>query len=154
MLFTQTLKRSPAPEIDRLSLDDLSGAVWVQAYNTAWLGRRWSELEKMFEPDVTMRLSDFAQPIVGREAVLSHLRTALDRMHVHEYRVADLKGWPSGSVGIITYRWQCDCTVAGERRLRVGRDTLILKPRAPAWQLTWCGHTVRQSPGGANVDSG
>jgi hypothetical protein len=124
----------------------------VQAYDAAWLARRWSELEKLFAPDVTLMSSNFAQAIVGREAVLDYLRALMQRMYVHEYTVADPRGYTSGSVGIITYRWQLDWTVARERRSGAGRDILVLKPEASGWQLTWRSQTVRQRPG-AVVDS-
>jgi Domain of unknown function (DUF4440) len=160
MLFTRTpsergarvfggvySSRSLPHETDVLSLNDSTGAAWVQAYNVAWLGRRWSGLEKMLAPDITLMSTNFAQAIVGREAVLNYLRALMQRTYVHEYAVADLKGYTSGSVGIITYRWQLDRTVARERRSGAGRDILVLKSEASGWQLTWRGQTVRQRPG-------
>jgi hypothetical protein len=87
MLFTRTSSESCARvfggvhssrslprERDVPSLNDSTGAAWVQAYDAAWLGRRWSELEKMFAPDVILMSTNFAQAIVGREAVLNYLR--------------------------------------------------------------------------------
>jgi hypothetical protein len=136
-----------APTETDLALDDSKAAAWVQAYDAAWLGRRWSALEKIFAADVTLVSTDFAQAIVGRETALNHVRNLMARTHVHEYTTAALKGYTSGAVGIITYCWQLDWTVDRERRSGAGRDILVLQPAATGWELTWRGRTVRQRPG-------
>ena len=138
--------RSAQMQLKSNSLDDLQAAVWVQAYDSAWLGRKWHTLEKLFAPDITLVSTDLLQPIVGREAVLNHLCVTMARMHVHEYNATDLRGYASGSVGIITYRWQLDWTVDGERRSGSGRDILILQPAAGAWRLAWRSQMVRHRP--------
>lgn len=160
MLFTKTLPERDARGVDALrtagprrheqavpSLDDLKAATWVKAYGSAWLGGRWRELEKMLAPDVTLMSTDSTDAVEGREAVLDHLRRLRQRACVHDYAVAEMKGYVSGSVGVITYRWQLDWTVAVERRSGTGDDILVLRPAGRGWQLSWRGQTVRRRPG-------
>lgn len=129
------------------SLDDLQAAVWVQAFNDAWLSRKWPILEKLLAGDVTLVSTEMTQAIVGRTDALDYLRAAMARARIHEFNATDLKGYTSGSVGIITHRWQLDWTVDGERRSRSGRDILVLEPAAGEWQLAWRGQMVRRRPG-------
>jgi hypothetical protein len=125
------------PEPADLLLDDLAAAVWVQAYDAAWLGRDWSALERRLAPDVALALSGFSATIIGRTEVLAHLRAVMRTMHVHEYNATDLNGHASGAAGVITYRWQLDCTVDRERRASSGRDILVLRSAGAEWQLVW-----------------
>jgi hypothetical protein len=75
------------------------------------------------------RLSAFSQKAVIRDvAVKVLLRRPENGRFVHEYNATDLKGYSSGSVGIITYRWQLDRTVDRERHSGSGRDILVLEP--------------------------
>ncbi len=127
--------RRPAPA-DTV-LDDLAAAVWVQAYDAAWLGRDWAALERCLAPDVALAVSGFSATIVGRTEVLAHLRAVMRTTHVHEYNATDLNGHASGPTGVITYRWQLDCTVDRERRASSGRDILVLRSSGADWQLVW-----------------
>jgi len=128
-------------------LDDPRAAVWVQAFNDAWLSQKWNILEMLLACDITLVSTEFVHAIVGRTAVLDHLGAAMARARIHEYSATDLKGYTSGAVGIITHRWQLDWTVDGERRSRSGRDILVLEPVAGEWQLAWRGQMVRRRPG-------
>jgi ketosteroid isomerase-like protein len=119
------------------TLDDLAAAVWVQAYDAAWLGRDWRALERCFAPDVVLTSPAFTSSIAGREAVLAHMRAMMSGVRVHEYNATDLKGHSSGAVGVITYRWQLDWTAERERRAISGRDILMLRASADDWQLVW-----------------
>ena len=143
------LSRSYAQRIppQPISLDDSQAALWLQAYDAAWLSQKWQILEELFAHDVTLVSTDFVRAIVGRSAVLEHLRATMARTHIHEYDASDLKGYTSGSVGVITYRWQLDRTVDGERRSGYGRDILVLEPARDHWQLAWRGQMVRHRPG-------
>jgi len=126
------------------ALDDMKAALWVQAYDAAWLGQNWENLERLLTPDITFVSNDFLRAIVGRTAVLKHLRSTMAQTQVHEYNATDLKGYTSGSISVITYRWQLDRTSDGERRSGSGRDILVLQPALDAqWQLVWRGQTVR-----------
>jgi hypothetical protein len=118
-------------------LDDFAAAVWVQAYDAAWLGQHWRALEQCFAPDVALMLADFAGAITGRAAVLAHIREMMAGTVVHEYNATDLKGHASGATGVITYRWQLDWTVGRERRATAGRDVLVLRAVRESWQLVW-----------------
>jgi hypothetical protein len=124
---------SPAVRV----LDDLAAAQWVQAYDAAWLGRDWSVLERCFAPEVAVMLAGFSTSIAGRAAVLAHMRAMLNGTQVHEYNATDLKGYSCGTIGVITYRWQFDRTVDGERRATSGRDILVLQAAREGWQLVW-----------------
>jgi|GEM_PF-6513151 len=118
-------------------LDDLAAAVWVQAYDAAWLGQHWRALEQCFAPDVAMMLAGPTNAITGRAAVLAHIREVMAGTVVHEYNATDLKGHASGATGVITYRWQLDWTIGGERRATAGRDILVLRAVQESWQLVW-----------------
>jgi ketosteroid isomerase-like protein len=118
-------------------LDDLAAAVWVQAYDAAWLGRDWTTLERYLAPDIALMSPSFRTAIVGRDAVLAHLRAMMFGVRIHEYNATDLKGHSSGPVGVITYRWQLDWTVDHERRPLSGRDILVLCATSEGWQLMW-----------------
>jgi hypothetical protein len=143
------LRNAPLAEFARetLVLDDSTAATWVDAFDAAWLGSRWTELETLLERYVTLTSSDFSRSIVGRDAALRHLRVQRARTQIHEHAVADLRGYTSGRIGIITYRWQRDWTVDRERRSGAGRDILVLQPSSKGWRLSWRGQTVRQRPG-------
>jgi ketosteroid isomerase-like protein len=124
-------------------LDDLAAAVWVQAYDAAWLGQDWGTLEKYFAPDVTMMLRGFSTAIVGRAAVLANVRALMTGVQVHEYNATDLTGHSSGVIGVITYRWQLDWTVDHTRRANSGRDILVLRGMREGWQLVWRAQIAR-----------
>ena len=78
-------------------------------------------------PDIALMSPPFMTGIVGRDAVLAHLRAMMCGAQIHEYNTTDLKGHSSGSVGIITYRWQLDWTVDHKRRPLSGHDILVLR---------------------------
>jgi Domain of unknown function (DUF4440) len=118
-------------------LDDLAAAVWVRAFDAAWLGRDWTTLEGRLAPDIALMSPAFMTDIVGRDAVLAHLRAMMCGVQIHEYNATDLKGHSSGPVGIITYRWQLDWTVDHKRRPVSGRDILVLRAVNGSWQLMW-----------------
>jgi len=66
------------------------------------------------------------------------MRAVMRTMHVHEYNATDLRGHASGPTGVITYRWQLDCTVNREHRASSGRNILVLRSAGDAgWQLVW-----------------
>lgn len=124
-------------------LDDLAAAIWVQAYDAAWLGRDWGALERYFARDVVVMLAGFSVTITGRAAVLAHLRAMMCGAEVHEYNATDLRGHSVREIGVITYRWQLDCTVDHHRRATSGRDILVLRRAHEGWQLVW---RVQMSP--------
>jgi uncharacterized protein DUF4440 len=117
-------------------LDDFAAAIWVQAYDAAWLGQNWMALEKCFAADAAM-ITGSANPVTGREAVVAYIRKMMTGAVVHEYNATDLKGHASGATGVITYRWQLDWTVGGQRRATSGRDILVLRSVRESWQLVW-----------------
>jgi ketosteroid isomerase-like protein len=125
-------------------LDDLAAAVWVQAYDAAWLGQHWRALEQCLAPDVAVMLGS-TNVITGRAAVLAHIREMMTGTVVHEYNATDLKGHASGATGVITYRWQLDWTVGSERRATSGRDILVLRAAHESWQLVWRAQVRRRS---------
>lgn len=118
-------------------LDDLAAAIWVQAYDAAWLGQNWMALEKCFAPEVAMTLAGSANSVTGRGAVVAYIRKMMTGAVVHEYNATDLKGHASGATGVITYRWQLDWTVGSQRRATSGRDILVLRAVHDSWQLVW-----------------
>jgi hypothetical protein len=109
----------------------------VRAFDAAWLGRDWTTLEGRLAPDIALMSPAFMTDIVGRDAVLAHLRAMMCGVQIHEYNATDLKGHSSGPVGIITYRWQLDWTVDHKRRPVSGRDILVLRAVNGSWQLMW-----------------
>lgn len=120
-------------------LDDLSAARWVQAYDAAWLGKNWNSLATHLAPGVEFVVPGLADTLIGRPAVLESLRAALSRMVIHEYNATDLNGYDRGPVGIITYRWQLDCSIGQQRLQSAGRDVLVLSESDNRWLLTWRG---------------
>ncbi len=132
-----TALQVPAAAAD--TLDDLAAAVWVQAYDAAWLGQRWSDLERLLAADVAVLDCASGTAISGRPAVLEHLRATLRGAEVHEYNATDLITHSAGAIGVITYRWQLDWTVERGRRALRGRDVLVLRAGRTGWQLAWRG---------------
>ncbi len=133
-----TIRKSASPHgLRRNGLDDLAAAVWVQAFDAAWLGQDWSTLERYFAPEVAVLLADFTTTVAGRAAVLNHFRAMMSAAQVHEYNATDLTGYSSGDTGFVCYRWQLDWTVDGKRRPSSGRDILVLRSMEEGWQLAW-----------------
>lgn len=126
-----------AAECDFGVLDDLGAAVWVQAYDAAWLSKDWTELGKYFAHDTAMMLAGGSAAIVGRGAVLECLRAIFTDAQIHEYNATDLTGYSSGPVGVISYRWQLDWTVDRVRSETLGRDILALRSLPDGWRLVW-----------------
>jgi len=120
-----------------VALDELAAAVWVQGYDAAWLGQDWGHLEHCLDPDVEFVSHGFVSAAVGRAAVLRGFRELMQAMQVHEYNATDITAHSSGPVGVITYRWQLESTVAGERRAVSGRDLLVLRAADGTWSLVW-----------------
>lgn len=130
-------RSASAHEFRRNGLDDLAAAVWVQAFDAAWLGQDWATLEQYFAAEVAVLLADFTTTIVGRAAVINHFRAMMTGAQVHEYNATDLTGHSAGDTGVVCYRWQLDWTVDGKRRASSGRDILVLRSRVEGWQLVW-----------------
>jgi len=118
-------------------LDDLAAAAWVQEYDAAWLGQQWRRLEHYLAPDVEFLSRGDADVIVGRAAVLAHLRAMIDGTTVHEYNATDLRARVCPATSIVTYRWQLDSSVNGMRSTSNGRDLLALRLTGHGWQLAW-----------------
>jgi len=126
-----------AAESEVAELNDLTAAMWVQAYDSAWLGQNWELLERLLALDVEFETKHFTNALIGRHSVITYLRDAIKQTRIHEYNATDLKGHSSGPVGIITYRWQLDCTIEEERTETTGRDVLVLCADEDHWQLVW-----------------
>jgi hypothetical protein len=122
---------------DVAELNDLTAAMWVQAYDSAWLGQNWGLLERLLALDVEFETKHFTNALIGRHSVIAYLRDAIKQTRIHEYNATDLKGHSSGPVGIITYRWQLDCTIEEERTESTGRDVLVLCADEDHWKLVW-----------------
>jgi ketosteroid isomerase-like protein len=118
-------------------LDDLAAAVWVQAYDAAWLSQDWTTLERYLAPDVVLILAGVSAAVAGRAGVVGHIRARMREAHVHEYNATDLTGHTAGTIGIITHRWQLDWTVSHKRCEASGRDILVLRRVREGWQLVW-----------------
>ena len=131
------LRSASTHEVRRSGLDDFAAAVWVQAFDAAWLGKHWVTLERYLAPEVAVLLADFTTTVEGRAPVLNHFRAMMTEAQVHEYNATDLTGYASGDTGVICYRWQLDWTVDGKRRPSSGRDTLVLRSMTEGWQLVW-----------------
>lgn len=116
-------------------MDDLEAAVWLQAYNTAWLNHDWTYLGNCLAADVEFRSRDSRTALVGRTAVLGSMRELMDRISVHEYNATDLTGRCVGALGIIRYCWQFDWTCGSEHRTNAGRDVLVLRAVEQRWEL-------------------
>jgi Domain of unknown function (DUF4440) len=117
------------------ALDELAVALWVRRYEAAWLDRDWNQLERCLAADVAMLSPGMSVSIVGRKAVLAHLRAMMREVDVHEYNTTDLDGRFSGGLGIVSYQWQLDWTVQHRRQQLNGRDVLLLQVTARGWQL-------------------
>ena len=133
VVYPRLQRPSPAAAV----LDDISAASWVQAFDAAWLGGDRRGLERLLAPDVEFLPQGGADVIVGRAAVLGHLRRALAGGVVHEYRATDVRGRASRSVSIVTYRWQLECARGGERSVAKGRDVPALRAVGEGCQLGW-----------------
>jgi Domain of unknown function (DUF4440) len=94
-------------------------------------------LERYLAPDIALMSPAFTTAVVGRDAVLAHLRAMMSGVRIHEYNATDIKGHSSGTVGAITYRWQLDWTVDRERRPLSSRDILVLRAASESGQLMW-----------------
>jgi len=119
-------------------LDDLTAARWVHVYDAAWLGEDWRRLEQCLAPDVQFTDLGASVALVGRDAVVASMRKLAREAQMHEYNATDLKGYSSGAVGVITYRWQLDCTHGHKHVAATGRDLLVLRATGDDWQLHWC----------------
>ena len=127
-------RREPTELVPRV-LDDLAAAVWLQRYDTAWLGCDWRALERQLAADVALLSPELKIWLAGRRALLAHLRAMMRGAQVHEYNATDLRGRSSGMIGIISYGWQLDWTVGHKRRQISGRELLVLRATSRGWQL-------------------
>lgn len=116
-------------------LDDLAAALWLRAYDAAWLGCDWPALERRLAADVAVLSPELKVSLAGRRAVLAHLRAMMRGARVHEYSATELRGRSAGAIGIISYGWQLDCTVGHQRRRISGRHLLVLRATPAGWQL-------------------
>lgn len=116
-------------------LDDLAAAVWLRAYDAAWLGCDWPELERRLASDVALLSPVRRVWLIGRKTVLAHLRALMRDAQVHEYNATDLRGCSSGKLGIISYRWQIDWTLEHRRSQSSGGDVLVLRATPGGWRL-------------------
>jgi len=101
--------------LSSLVFDDLAAARWVQTYDAAWLGKDWKSLEGRLAPEVIFVIPTAPEPLVGRVRVLASIRDGMSDVRMHEYNATDLHGHDCAGMGVITYRWQLDCTVGQER---------------------------------------
>lgn len=122
---------------DSPSIDDLTAAAWVQAYDAAWLGQDWGRLARYLTADVHFVPSESGRVLVGRRAVIGHLRKFLARAEVHEFNATDLRARSDRGVGFISYRWHLDWTADGSRRAAEGRDLLSLRFVDGDWRMLW-----------------
>ncbi len=123
------------PQDQYPKLSDLDAAVWVRAFDGAWLKGDWEYLERCLALDVQLRSCDSQTTVIGRTAVLGSIRDFVTSARVHEYNATHLTGRSTGSRGIVRYRWQLEWTSGGERRTSNGKDVLILRAVGDQWQL-------------------
>ena len=117
--------------------DDLAAAAWVQAFDSAWLGRDWRRLEGLLVPDVELLLQDSGTMLLGRPAVIAFMRDLIERVEVHEYSATGLRRRRCRAVSLVSYRWQLDWTANHRRRTTEGRDMLALRELDGRLQLAW-----------------
>lgn len=119
------------------SMDDLTAAAWVQAYDAAWLGRDWARLAHYLATDVHFVPTASDRVLIGRKATIDHLRKFLAQSEVHEYNATDLRARSARGIGFVSYRWQLDWTDSGQRRVADGRDLLSLRWDEGGWRMLW-----------------
>ena len=124
--------RSLAPAID-----DFAAAGWVQAYDAAWLDQDWARLAGYLAADVNFVPHGSKQLLVGRKAVIEHLREFLKHAEVHQYNATDLHARAARGVAFVSYRWELDWTAHGRRQVTQGRDLISLRFLGGRWQMIW-----------------
>jgi hypothetical protein len=119
------------------TMDDYGAAAWVQGYDAAWLGQDWRRLAHYLAVDVNFVPYGSSTILVGRKAVIAHLREFLTTAEVHEYNATDLRGRAGRGVALVSYRWQLEWTGDGRRCAAEGRDLLSLRSIDGHWQMIW-----------------
>ncbi len=135
--FLLTIEEMAAAALEYTAFDDAIADEWVRGYDSAWLEQDWDRLRLYLAPEVELVSPDFCSALLGRAAVMESWRALMSRWQVHKYELADLNGYRSGPVAIVTYRWRLDRTFAGRRSEITGRDVLILRRASNSWQLVW-----------------
>jgi len=110
-------------------------AVWqaVQAMNEVWTSGRVDELERFFHSDMVAVTPTDRDPLVGRRACVASWRRFVEMATIHDWTVSDPRVRVYGDAAVVSYCYELDCEIGGERIDLAGRDLFFMVRQGDRW---------------------
>jgi hypothetical protein len=130
-----------APAVDHVrdggAWTPLTGASWLQAYNSAWLDGRWPELESLLASDVEFAMLGAGRVVSGRTEVVAMLRRRYARLAIHDFSATELGARRVGGIGIVSYRWCMDWHDSQTLTREFGQTAIGVRLLEHPWKALW-----------------
>lgn len=114
--------------------DDELG-VWrtIQALNHAWTSGRVDELEAYFHEDMVAVTPTERERLEGREACIAAWRRFVETATIRRWRELEPKVRLFGDAAIVSYYYELECDLHGQRTTLAGRDLFFMVKEEGRW---------------------
>lgn len=111
-------------------------AIWrrVRRANDAWTGGRPLETASLFHPDVVMLSPSGEIVMEGRDAMVESFVAYCERATTHAFRELEHRVRLFGGSALLTYAFEVEYELDGERRRERGRELLVFARNGDAWR--------------------
>jgi len=114
-----------------------SAAATMRRINELWAGGKVEELAPMLHPDIVMAVPGFAGRIHGRKDFLAGFSDFCRNVKIDEFHDDGYETDATGSVAVVTFRYEMLYERSGTRYHATGRDFWIFTREDNAWIAVW-----------------
>ena len=115
--------------------DAVAGA--LRRISDAWTSSDPTQMRDVLDPDVVFVQPRFAARSEGRDAAIQSYRAFTSSATLHAYAESDLSIDVRGHAAVVTYRFEIDYEMGGERLVETGRDLFVFDRAGTRWRAVW-----------------
>ncbi len=105
--------------------------------NEAWVGGRFAQLARYFDPEIVMVAPDSGGRIAGAEACLASFKEFLGAANVLEFRESEFTADVWGTAAVGTFRFDITYVLDGSQHTEAGREIWLFTRGDDGWRAVW-----------------
>ncbi|MHC4860862.1 MAG: YybH family protein [Planctomycetota bacterium] len=111
--------------------------VWrtVEELNQAWTSGPGDEVARFFHPRIVAFTATDRDRLEGADACTAAWQSFAQAASTHRFDALDPRVDIYGTVAVVTYAYDMDCTIGGKEVRLAGRDMLVLVEEDGRWQV-------------------
>ncbi len=109
----------------------------IRRINDAWTSGDWNDLEGCLHDDVVFVQPDLETRADGRAACVKSYADFVEAATIQGFQASDPTVDVWGDTAVVTYTFEIDYEMNGERARESGRDLFVLTRTADGWRAAW-----------------